>query len=104
MIISGEHRAVKKKFEEDPQHLTVRDAIKLVTLHEDEPTSFKSEAEKYWKKIKQKYLNDLEREKEKITVIEWDKYESLPEENEESVQELLYDEAMCAVVFICGVG
>ena len=93
---SSGKKEIRKKIQ---QHLTVRDAIKLVTLHEDEPTSFKSEAEKYWKKIKQKYLNDLEREKEKITVIEWDKYESLPEENEESVQELLYDEAMCAVGF-----
>lgn len=93
---SSGKKEIRKKIQ---QHLTVRDAIKLVTLHEDEPTSFKSEAEKYWKKIKQKYLNDLEREKEKITVIEWDKYESLPEDNEESVQELLYDEAMCAVGF-----
>lgn len=93
---SSGKKEVRKKIQ---QHLTVRDAIKLVTLHEDKPTSFKSEAEKHWKKIKQKYLNDLEREKEKVTVIEWDKYESLPEENEESVQELLYDEAMCAVGF-----
>ena len=93
---SSGKKEIRKRIQ---QHLTVRDAIKLVTLHEDKPTSFKSEAEKHWKKIKQKYLNDLEREKEKVKVIEWDKYESLPEKDEESVQELLYDEAMCAVGF-----
>jgi len=93
---SSGKKEIRKRIQ---QHLTVRDAIKLVTLHKDKPTLFKSEAEKHWKKIKQKYLNDLEREKENVKVIEWDKYESLPEKDEESVQELLYDEAMCAVGF-----
>lgn len=93
---SNGKKEIRKRIQ---QYLTVRDAIKLVTLHKDKPTLFKSEAEKHWKKIKQKYLNDLEREKENVKVIEWDKYESLPEKDEESVQELLYDEAMCAVGF-----
>ena len=94
--ISSGKKEIRKKIQ---QHLTVRDAIKLVTLHEDDPASFQSEADKHWKKIQQKYLKDLEREKEKITAIERDQYESFVKDNEESVQELLYDEAMCAVGF-----
>lgn len=44
-------------------------------------------------------MKDLEREKEKITAIERDQHESFVKDNEESVQELLYDEAMCTVGF-----